>query len=412
LAKITAQNLLDAGVHFGHQTKRWNPKMKPFIFGARNGIHIFDLSKTMHKLNEACQFLHEVVSDGGDVLFVGTKRQAQEVIKNAAEKSKMHFIAHRWLGGSLTNLTTIRKSVAKLNDYKKMDEDGTLDRMKKKTASKYRREMAKLDRILCGIVNLEKPPACMVIVDIIKEHIAVREAISLKIPIIAIVDSNCNPDSVQIPIPANDDAVRSVKVIVDQMSDTIFNAKSIADKIAAQKAEEEAKKKAAEDAERAAREKIAREEAEKKAAEYKKESAKKASAKTAPKKDSAKKAEVKTEAKKPVTKKAEAKTEAKKPMAKKAEAKTEAKKPEAKKAEAKTEAKKPEAKKAEAKTETKKPEAKKAEDKTEAKKPVAKKAEDKTEAKKPVAKKAEVKKPAAKKAAPKAEAKKEDSKAD
>jgi small subunit ribosomal protein S2 len=186
--KIT--DLLEAGVHFGHQTRRWNPKMKPYIYGSRNGIHIFDLSKTMVALNNACKFLYSTVADGGDVLFIGTKRQSQEIVEEAAKASNMHYISYRWLGGTLTNLTTIRKSVAKLKKYTKMEEDGTLDAMKKKEASQIRREKTKLENSLSGIIELQRPPAVVVIVDINKEHIAIKEAHSLGIPVVAILDSN------------------------------------------------------------------------------------------------------------------------------------------------------------------------------------------------------------------------------
>ena len=163
---LNVQNLLEAGVHFGHQTKRWNPKMKKYIFGARNGIHIFDLGKTMYCLNEACKFVYKEVANGGDVLFVGTKRQAQELVEEAAKRDNMHFITHRWLGGTLTNLETIRKSITKLNKLRKMEEDGTFDKMKKKESSRMRREMNKLDRQLRGIMTMKKTPAVMIVFDI------------------------------------------------------------------------------------------------------------------------------------------------------------------------------------------------------------------------------------------------------
>jgi small subunit ribosomal protein S2 len=239
----TVQNLLEAGVHFGHQTKRWNPKMKPYIFGAKNGIHIFDLGKTMYCLNEACKFIYKEVANGGDVLFVGTKRQAQELVKEAAQRDNMHYVTFRWLGGTLTNLETIRKSITKFSKLKKMEEDGSLDKMKKKESSRLRREMGKLDRQLCGIMTMKKAPSVMVILDIAKEHIAVNEANILGIPVVAIIDSNVDPDLVSYGIPGNDDAVRSLKVIVDQLSTAIHAGKGIADKKAAEaKAKEEARR--------------------------------------------------------------------------------------------------------------------------------------------------------------------------
>jgi len=280
---ISVQDLLEAGVHFGHQTKRWNPKMKPYIFGARNGIHIFDLGKTMYCLNEACKYLYKEVAQGGEILFVGTKRQAQELVQDAASKDNMHYISHRWLGGTLTNLDTIRKSIAKLGKIKKMEEDGTLDKMKKKESSRLRREMAKLDRQLCGITNMKKKPSVMIIIDIVKEHIAIKEAEILGIPVVAILDSNCNPDQVDHGIPGNDDAVRSLKVIIDQLSAAIHAGKGIAD----QKAEEAKAVRAKEEEEKkAARQKARAEKAKTKDADSEK-AEKKAPAKKAPAKKAA-----------------------------------------------------------------------------------------------------------------------------
>ena len=258
---ISVQDLLEAGVHFGHQTKRWNPKMKSYIFGSRNGIHIFDLGKSMYCLNEACKFLYKEVAKGGEVLFVGTKRQAQELVEEAATRDSMHFITHRWLGGTLTNLETIRKSIAKLGKLQKMEEDGTFDKMKKKESSRLRREMNKLNRQLRGIINMKKLPSVMVVLDIVKEHIAVKEAQILGIPIVAIIDSNCDPDLVDYGVPGNDDAVRSLKVITDQFSAAIHAGKGIADQKAAEKAKEEAEKKAARQKEKAEKAKAAAEKA-------------------------------------------------------------------------------------------------------------------------------------------------------
>ena len=350
---ITVQDLLEAGVHFGHQTKRWNPKMKPYIFGSRNGIHIFDLGKSMYCLNEACKFLYKEVAAGGEILFVGTKRQAQELVEDSAARDKMHYITHRWLGGTLTNLETIRKSITKLGKLQKMEEDGSLDKMKKKESSRLRREMNKLDRQLCGIITMKKIPAVMVVLDIVKEHIAIKEAQILGIPIVAIIDSNCDPDLVDYGVPGNDDAVRSIKVVMEQFSAAIHAGKGIADQKAAEKAAEKAKedadKREKQQKEKAEKAKAAAEEAKAKKAPAKKE-APKADAKKAPaKKADAKKAPTKKEAPKADAKKAPAKKEAPKADAKKEEPKAEAKKAPAKKEEPKAEAKKAPAKKAPAK---------------------------------------------------------------
>ena len=290
---ITVQDLLEAGVHFGHQTKRWNPKMKPYIFGARNGIHIFDLGKTMYCLNEACKYLYKSVAQGGDVLFVGTKRQAQELVQDAASRDNMHYITHRWLGGTLTNLDTIRKSIAKLGKLKKMEEDGTFDKMKKKESSRLRREMNKLDRQLCGIIQMKKKPAVMIVVDVVKEHIAVKEANILGIPVVGLIDSNVNPDLIAYGIPGNDDAVRSLKVVIDQLSAAIHAGKGIADQKAAEAAAKRAKEEEDKRAAKKAKAEKARAEAEKAKAEKaeaapKKEEAKAPAKKAAPKKEEAK----------------------------------------------------------------------------------------------------------------------------
>ena len=331
---ITVQDLLEAGVHFGHQTKRWNPKMKPYIFGSRNGIHIFDLGKTMYCLNEACKFLYKSVAKGGDILYVGTKRQAQELVQEAAKRDNMHYITHRWLGGTLTNLDTIRKSIAKLGKLQKMEEDGSFDKMKKKESSRLRREMNKLDRQLCGIINMKKKPAVMIVVDVVKEHIAVKEANILGIPVVGLIDSNVNPDLVEYGIPGNDDAVRSLKVILDQLTAAIHAGKGIADKkaaeVAAKRAKEEEEKKAA----KKAKAEKAKAEAEKAKAEEAKAAPKKEDAK-AEEKAPAKKAPAKKAAPKKEDAKAEEKAPAKKAPAKKAAPKKEDAKAEEAKAEEK-----------------------------------------------------------------------------
>ena len=331
---ITVQDLLEAGVHFGHQTKRWNPKMKPYIFGARNGIHIFDLGKTMYCLNEACKFIYKETANGGDVLFVGTKRQAQELVQESATRDNMHYISHRWLGGTLTNLETIRKSISKLAKLKRMEEDGSFDKMKKKESSRLRREMVKLDRQLCGIIHMKKKPAVMVVIDLVKEHLAVKEANILGIPVVAIIDSNVDPDLVEYGIPGNDDAVRSLKVIFEQLSAAIHAGKGIADQkaaeVAAKKAKEEEKRKS----DRAAKAK-AEDEKKKATAAAKKEAPKAAPKKEAPKAEkAAPKAAPKAAAKKeaPKAEKAAPKAAAKKeaPKAEKAAPKAAAKKEEPK----------------------------------------------------------------------------------
>jgi small subunit ribosomal protein S2 len=217
---------LEAGVHFGHQTKRWNPKMKKYIFAARNGIHIIDLNKTLTQIQIACGFLHEVALNGGNVLFVGTKKQAQQEIKDAAAKTGMPYVTDRWLGGTLTNLRTIRKSVSRLRETDRTLESPEAAQMPKKEVSNLRREAAKLHRNLDGIVNMERPPAAMFVIDILREQIAIHEAQRLGVPIIALVDTNCDPDHVTYPIAGNDDAIRSVKLITAVIADTIAEAQS------------------------------------------------------------------------------------------------------------------------------------------------------------------------------------------
>ena len=220
LAKITIQDLLNAGVHFGHQTKRWNPKMKKYIFGARNGIYIFDLTKTMYQLENACKFIFETVVDGGEILFVGTKRQAQETIKAAAESIEMHYVCERWLGGTLTNNQTIRKSISQMETINKSEETGELETLPKKEASSYRRKLHKLSRNLSGIVNMRSKPKVLVVVDVKYEDIAVKEANRLGIPVVGIVDTNCNPDNIDYVIPGNDDAHRSIKILIEAIINT------------------------------------------------------------------------------------------------------------------------------------------------------------------------------------------------
>lgn len=230
--KVTIQDLLEAGVHFGHHTKRWNPKMKRYIYGARNGIYIFDLTKTMHQLEQACRFLYQLVLEGEQVLFIGTKRQAQDIVRAAAQEVGMHYVCERWLGGTLTNMRTIRKSIAKLEGIQQAEASGELNAMTKKDAAGQRRQLAKLQRNLSGIVKLTKLPSVVVVVDARFEGIAVREANRLGIPVIAIVDTNGDPDSVDYVIPGNDDAQRSIKVILQTLVNTVKAAQAVCDSIA------------------------------------------------------------------------------------------------------------------------------------------------------------------------------------
>ena len=249
MAKITIKDLMEAGVHFGHQTKRWNPKMKDYVFGAKNGIYIIDLTKTMRQIAEASNFLQKRVMDGGEVLFVGTKRQSQEVVKEAAEKTGMFHVTERWLGGTLTNNATIQKSVARMLEADKIIANPEASTMKKKEISSLSRENGKLHKNLDGIVKMKKLPAVLVVVDICKEEIAVREARKLKIPVVAIVDTNADIDAVDYPIVANDDAVRSIKIIIDVLVESINYALEIYNKFAAEKQAAAEVSKAARDAE-------------------------------------------------------------------------------------------------------------------------------------------------------------------
>jgi len=221
VAKTSITDLLEAGVHFGHQTKRWNPKMKPYVYGARNGITIFDLTNTMRRLAEACTFLSDTVADGGHVLFVGAKRQAQEAVREIAERTGMYFMCDRWLGGTLTNHRVVLSRVAHMKKLQTMEADGTTAKMPKKEVASLRRERSKLERTLGGIAEMKKLPAALVVVDVGRETIAVREANKLDIPVVAIVDSNCDPDPIDYVIPGNDDALRAIKVIVDALANSI-----------------------------------------------------------------------------------------------------------------------------------------------------------------------------------------------
>ena len=241
MISIGVKELLDAGVHFGHQTKRWNPKMKPFIFDARNGIHIIDLSKTLDQLEAACNFLAQAVSKGGKVLFVGTKKQAQQAIKQTAKETGQFFVTERWLGGTLTNYATIKRSIGRLKEIEKMEADGSINKYVKQEQSVIRREAARLTKFFEGIHSMDKLPGAMFVVDIKRERNAVAEARRLKIPVVAMVDTNCDPDLVDLPIAGNDDAIRSVRLILALISQTVMQAQAEYEtKYARRKAVEEA----------------------------------------------------------------------------------------------------------------------------------------------------------------------------
>ena len=225
MAVVAMKQLLEAGVHFGHQTKRWDPKMAEYIYQARNGIHIIDLQKTSKKIDEAYAFMKEVAEEGKDILFVGTKKQAQECVKDAAIKSNMFYVDQRWLGGMLTNFKTIRKRIARLNKLEEMEQDGTFDVLPKKEVAALKNEMEKLEKNLGGIKNMTRMPGAMFVVDPKNERIAILEARKLNIPIIGLVDTNCNPEDVDYPIPGNDDAIRAVKLITDVMANAIIEGR-------------------------------------------------------------------------------------------------------------------------------------------------------------------------------------------
>src|SRR5690606_17205070 len=225
MSVLSMKQLLEAGVHFGHQTRRWNPKMKKYIFQERNGIYIIDLQKTVKKVEEAYNFLKELAADGGNVLFVGTKKQAQESVKEEAERVGMYYVNHRWLGGTLTNFQTIRKRVQRLKELERMAEDGTFDVLPKKEVVGLKKEQEKLERFLGGIKDMKDLPDAIFIIDPRKERIAVQEARKLNIPIVAMVDTNCDPDEIDYVIPSNDDAIRAVKLITSKMADAILEAK-------------------------------------------------------------------------------------------------------------------------------------------------------------------------------------------
>ena len=222
---ILMKNLLEAGVHFGHQTRRWNPKMSKFIFTERNGIYIIDLQKTVKQIEQAYDFVREIVADGGRVLFVGTKKQAQEAVETEAKRSGQFYVSHRWLGGMLTNYKTIRKRIERLKKLELMEEDGTFQRLPKKEVIKLKREAEKLEKFLGGIKEMDKLPDVLFVIDPKNEKIAVNEAKILGIPVIGVVDTNCDPDEVDIAIPGNDDAIRAVKLLTSTIANAIVEAK-------------------------------------------------------------------------------------------------------------------------------------------------------------------------------------------
>lgn len=225
MATVSMKQLLEAGVHFGHQTRRWNPKMAPYIFTERNGIYIIDLQQTVKLIDVAYDFVREIAADGKDILFVGTKKQAQNSIEAEAKRSGSFFVNHRWLGGTLTNFETISKRTRRLKELKAMEEDGTFDLLPKKEIIKLRREREKLQKFLGGIEDMRRMPGAMIVIDSKKERIAIAEAHKLGIPIISIVDTNCDPDEIDYVIPGNDDAIRAVALILGVLADAIIEGK-------------------------------------------------------------------------------------------------------------------------------------------------------------------------------------------
>jgi len=225
MPRVELSDLLNAGAHFGHLTRRWNPKMKPFIFMERSGIHIIDLKKTQELLDIASEAIADIVAGGKKFLFVGTKKQAKDVIEKEAQRCGAYYVTERWLGGMLTNFTTIRKSVKRLNNIEKMETDGTFDKMTKKEVLFLNREKEKLQKVLSGVVDMTRLPGAVYVVDVKKEAIAVAEAHRLGIPVFAIVDTNCEPDAIDYPIPANDDAIKSIQVITKAIADAVLQGK-------------------------------------------------------------------------------------------------------------------------------------------------------------------------------------------
>ena len=239
MSVISMKQLLEAGIHFGHQTRRWNPKMKEYIFTERNGIYIIDLQKTVKKIDEAYYFIRDLAMDGGTVLFVGTKKQAQESIEQEAKRCEMYYVNQRWLGGMLTNFKTIQSRINKLRKIEKMEADGDFELLPKKEVIKLKAEQEKLEKNLGGIKEMRKLPSAMFVVDPRKEHIAILEAKALGIPVVAIVDTNCDPDEADYPIPGNDDAIRAVKLIASKIADAVLEGRQ-GEQMSDEAAEEEA----------------------------------------------------------------------------------------------------------------------------------------------------------------------------
>ena len=239
MSVISMKQLLEAGVHFGHQTRRWNPKMKEYIFTERNGIYIIDLQKTVKKIDEAYYFIRDLAMDSGTVLFVGTKKQAQESIEQEAKRCEMYYVNQRWLGGMLTNFKTIQSRINKLRKIEKMEADGDFELLPKKEVIKLKAEQEKLEKNLGGIKEMRKLPSAMFVVDPRKEHIAILEAKALGIPVVAIVDTNCDPDEADYPIPGNDDAIRAVKLIASKIADAVLEGRQ-GEQMSDEAAEEEA----------------------------------------------------------------------------------------------------------------------------------------------------------------------------
>ncbi|MBN1625000.1 MAG: 30S ribosomal protein S2 [Deltaproteobacteria bacterium] len=241
---LNMKELLEAGVHFGHQTRRWNPKMKPYIFGSRNGIHIIDLQKTVKLFNEIGEFVTRIVSEGYSVLFVGTKKQAHDAIIEESERCGMYFVVNRWLGGTLTNFQTIKKSIARMKELEAMKLDGTINRYTKKEVLKMEKELQKLDKNIGGIKDMDELPGAVFIVDPKREHIAVKEVKKIGIPVIAITDTNCDPDDIDYIIPGNDDAIRSIRLLCSKIADACAMGHGLAEermRAEAEAAKEEAK---------------------------------------------------------------------------------------------------------------------------------------------------------------------------
>ena len=231
MAEITMKQLLEAGVHFGHQTRKWDPKMKPYIFTSRNDIYIIDLQKTVKMVNDAYSFVRDAAANGAQFLFVGTKKQASEAIEEEAKRAGVFYISHRWLGGLLTNWETIQKRIKRLKDLEKMSEDGTFERLPKKEVVKLQKEHDRLEKFLGGIKDMERLPDVIYVVDSHKEHIAVQEANKLNIPIVGMVDTNANPDPIDVIIPSNDDAIRAIRLVTSKMADAIIEGREGEDQV-------------------------------------------------------------------------------------------------------------------------------------------------------------------------------------